>query len=46
VGIVVAPQGRLVLALTFVIEDERIVEFAVIADPGSLRGLDLAVLAA
>ncbi|MFI6432562.1 sigma-70 family RNA polymerase sigma factor [Rhodococcus oryzae] len=45
VGVIVAPRGRLLLALTFVIEGDRITEYEVIADPERLRELDLAVLA-
>jgi RNA polymerase sigma factor (sigma-70 family) len=44
VGIIVAPHGRLLYALTFTITGERITEYDVIADPGRLRELDLAVL--
>ena len=44
VGVVVAPHGRLVLALTFTVRDGRISRYDVIADPGRLRQLDLAVL--
>ena len=44
VGVVVAPQGRLLLALTFTIEDGLIAAYDVIADPARLRRLDLAVL--
>lgn len=44
VGVVVAPRGRLLFALTFTIEDDRITEYDVIADPARLRRLDLAVL--
>ncbi|MGW7005603.1 sigma-70 family RNA polymerase sigma factor [Streptomyces sp. NPDC054933] len=44
VGVVVAPRGRLLLALTFTIEGEKITEYEVIADPARLRLLDLAVL--
>jgi hypothetical protein len=43
---VVAPQGRLLLALTVTVADGRIAGYDVIADPARLRGLDLAVLAA
>ncbi|MEU8629431.1 hypothetical protein [Streptomyces sp. NPDC048669] len=39
-----APSGRLPFALTFAIEDERITEYDVIADPARLRRLDPAVL--
>ncbi|MFI9270905.1 sigma-70 family RNA polymerase sigma factor [Kitasatospora sp. NPDC052896] len=45
VGAVVAAHGRLVIALTFRIEGERITEYEVIADPARLHRLDLAVLA-
>ncbi|MCX4744390.1 sigma-70 family RNA polymerase sigma factor [Kitasatospora sp. NBC_01287] len=44
VGLVVAPHGRLLLALTFTVEGERIAGYQVIADPVRLRRLDLAVL--
>ncbi|MFI7099652.1 sigma-70 family RNA polymerase sigma factor [Streptomyces sp. NPDC050161] len=44
VGVVVAPRGRLLLALTFTIDDDRITAYDVIADPARLRELDLAVL--
>ena len=44
VGAVVAPQGRLFLALGFTIEDGRITAIEAIADPERLRRLDLAVL--
>jgi hypothetical protein len=44
VGVVVAPRGRLLLALTVTVEDEKITEFDVIADPARLQRLDLAVL--
>jgi RNA polymerase sigma-70 factor (ECF subfamily) len=46
VGLVVAPRGRLLLALTITIEDDRITEYEVIADPARLQQLDLAVLEA
>jgi hypothetical protein len=42
---VVAPQGRLLLALTVTVRDGRIAGYDVIADPVRLRDLDLAVLA-
>lgn len=41
---VVAPQGRLLLALTVRVRDGRIAGYDVIADPARLRGLDLGVL--
>lgn len=44
VGAVVAPRGRLVLALTFTIEGDRVAGFDVIADRARLAQLDLAVL--
>ena len=44
VGVVVAPRGRLLFVLTFLVEDDRITEYEVIADPARLRRLDLAVL--
>ncbi|MFH9870025.1 sigma-70 family RNA polymerase sigma factor [Streptomyces lydicus] len=44
VGLVVAPHGRLLFALTVTTEDGRVTAYDVIADPARLRGLDLAVL--
>ncbi len=44
VGIVVAPRGRLLLALTLTVEDERITAYEVIADPGRLSRLALGLL--
>ncbi|MBE3015754.1 sigma-70 family RNA polymerase sigma factor [Microbispora sp. NEAU-D428] len=44
VGVVVAPRGRLLLALALAVEDERIAEIDVVADPVRLRALDLALL--
>ncbi|MFC8825384.1 sigma-70 family RNA polymerase sigma factor [Streptomyces sp. NPDC057137] len=44
VGVVVAPYGRLLYALTCTVEGDRITAFEVFADPERLRGLDLAVL--
>jgi RNA polymerase sigma factor (sigma-70 family) len=44
VGAVLAPGGRLLLALTFTVADDRITEYEVIADPARLRQLDIAVL--
>ena len=44
VGIVVAPRGKLLLALSLTIKDEKIAEIDVIADPPRLHRLDLAVL--
>jgi len=42
-GAVVAHAGHLTLALTFIIEDEKITEFEVIGDPARLAGLTVAV---
>jgi hypothetical protein len=42
-GLVVAPRGRLRVALRLTIEDDKIVEIDVIAEPERLRRLDLAV---
>ncbi len=44
VGIVVAPRGRLLLALCLKMKGEKIVEIEVIGEPERLRQLDLAVL--
>jgi RNA polymerase sigma-70 factor (ECF subfamily) len=43
-GALVAPRGQMILALTFAIKDDKIVEFEVIAEPARLDRLDLAVL--
>jgi RNA polymerase sigma factor (sigma-70 family) len=43
-GLVMAPRGRLVLALAFTYSGDRISQIDVIADPGRLAALDLAVL--
>jgi RNA polymerase sigma factor (sigma-70 family) len=44
VGLVMAPLGRLSVVLTFTIIDGLITEIDVIAEPGQLRQLNLAVL--
>jgi RNA polymerase sigma-70 factor (ECF subfamily) len=44
VGAVVAPGGKLLLVLTFVVTGDRIAEYEVIADPVRLARMDLAVL--
>jgi RNA polymerase sigma-70 factor (ECF subfamily) len=44
VGVVVAPQGRLLMVLVFSIRGGQITEIDAIADPERLRQLDLAVL--
>jgi RNA polymerase sigma-70 factor (ECF subfamily) len=43
-GLIVAPRGRLRLALAFEVANGRVAVIDVIADPDRLRGLDLAVL--
>jgi RNA polymerase sigma factor (sigma-70 family) len=44
VGIVVAPQGRLVMALLFIVANGQIVEFNVIAEPKQLAAFEIRVL--
>jgi RNA polymerase sigma-70 factor, ECF subfamily len=44
VGVVVAPRGRLLMALGFTIRGGKIVEIDAIADPDRLRRLDLSYL--
>ncbi|MDN5915344.1 MAG: sigma-70 family RNA polymerase sigma factor [Pseudonocardia sp.] len=44
VGVVVAPLGRLLFALTFTFAGDTIAGYHVIADPERLRRLDIAVL--
>jgi RNA polymerase sigma-70 factor (ECF subfamily) len=44
VGVVLAPGGRLVRALSFTFAGGKIVQVDVVADPVRLRQLDLAVL--
>ncbi|MGV9849838.1 sigma-70 family RNA polymerase sigma factor [Streptomyces sp. NPDC003442] len=44
VGVVVAPRGRLLLALTVTVEDGRIAAYEVIADPARLSRLELGLL--
>lgn len=46
VGLIMAPRGRLMRAVTFTIAGGKIVEADIIADPARLRELDLAVLPA
>jgi RNA polymerase sigma factor (sigma-70 family) len=43
-GIVMAPQGRLVLVLVFTIPEDKITRIEIISDPDHLARLDLAVL--
>jgi RNA polymerase sigma-70 factor (ECF subfamily) len=45
VGLVVAPQGRLLRALRFTITAGKITQIDVVADPENLEQLDLAILA-
>jgi RNA polymerase sigma factor (sigma-70 family) len=45
VGLVVAPHGRLYVAIRLAIVDDRITDIDVVGDPDRLRNLDLAVLA-
>jgi hypothetical protein len=42
-GALVAPGGQLILVLTFTVKDDKITEFEVIAEPGRLGRLNLAV---
>jgi RNA polymerase sigma-70 factor (ECF subfamily) len=44
VGLLIAPAGRLRLALTFRVEDDRVAAYELIADPARLASLELAVL--
>ena len=44
VGIVVAPGGRLLRALRFTIENDRIVGMDVFADPATFSTLELSVI--
>jgi RNA polymerase sigma factor (sigma-70 family) len=44
VGVVVAPRGRLLLAIAVTIDGDKITEYELIADPARLQQLDLAVL--
>ncbi|KAA8889295.1 sigma-70 family RNA polymerase sigma factor [Nocardia colli] len=44
VGILVAPRGKLLLALAVTVREDRVAGYEVIADPVRLRELDLAVL--
>jgi RNA polymerase sigma-70 factor (ECF subfamily) len=46
VGIVVAPHGRLQLALLMTVEDDRITQYELVADPNRLARIEIAVLAA
>jgi RNA polymerase sigma-70 factor (ECF subfamily) len=44
VGLVVAPRGRLALALRITVEDDRITSYEVIGDPSRLRRLTISVM--
>ena len=44
VGVVVAPQGRLLMVLDVTIRAGRIAEIDAIADPARLAGLEIALL--
>ena len=44
VGVVVAPRGRLTMAMQFEIRDARIVAIDVVADPDRLGGLEVGLL--
>ena len=43
-GLIMAPRGRLVVALAFTFSGDKISQIDVIADPGRLAALDLALL--
>ena len=43
-GVVVAPQGRLLLVLNLTFAGDRIMAIDVVADPGQLKALDLSTL--
>ncbi|MCO5997680.1 sigma-70 family RNA polymerase sigma factor [Actinoallomurus rhizosphaericola] len=44
VGLVVAPHGRLLLAIAITVAGERVTEYDIVADPERLRRLNLRVL--
>ncbi|GAA4637377.1 sigma-70 family RNA polymerase sigma factor [Actinoallomurus vinaceus] len=44
VGVVIAPHGRLLLALAVTTAGDRVMEYDIIADPARLKRLDLALL--
>ena len=46
IGIVVAPQGRLMLAMELTFADDKISQMEIVAEPARLARLELAVLAA
>jgi hypothetical protein len=44
VGVIVAPEGHLLLVLEVVIRDGKIVEISSVADKDTLAGMDMTVL--
>jgi hypothetical protein len=44
VGVILAPRGKLVLALTFTFANDKVTRVEVVGDPARLRELDIAVL--
>ncbi|MEV5746954.1 sigma-70 family RNA polymerase sigma factor [Actinoallomurus sp. NPDC052308] len=44
VGAVIAPHGRLLLALVITVAGDQVAEYDIVADPARLRRLDLALL--
>jgi RNA polymerase sigma-70 factor (ECF subfamily) len=44
VGVVVAPRGRLLLALAVTVDGERVAAYDVIADPARLAALRITLL--
>jgi RNA polymerase sigma-70 factor (ECF subfamily) len=44
VGIVVAPNGRLTVVLTFLFRGEKITEIEILADPARLREFEIAII--
>lgn len=44
VGVVIAPQGRLLMVLRFTITDGRVVEIETVRDPERLRQMNIAIL--
>jgi RNA polymerase sigma-70 factor (ECF subfamily) len=44
VDVVVAPRGRLAMAMQFEIRDGRITAIDIVAEPDRLRGLDVGLL--
>ena len=43
-GVVLAPRGRLKMAMLFEIRDAKIAAIDIVADPDRLRGLEVALL--